>query len=346
MRPGSPRWGARPASSYPGDTGYGRAVKPSFGIAVTPSAEAYPQIVQQVLAAEKAGYELVGIQDHPYQRRFLDTFALMADLLARTTRLRFFPDVANLPLRPPTMLAKAAASLDAMSGGRFELGLGAGSFWDAVVGMGGARRTPGQSLAALEEAMRIIRGALDAGTERRVIRGDGPHYPVPGYPAGPVPAHRVEIWVGAMGRRALDLIGRLADGWVPGGGMSRVAESPELSARIDEAALAAGRDPAAIRRIFNVGAVTTGVSAGDSPLEGPADEWVERLTAWAIQFRVDAFILWPGDTSTRGIERFAAEVAPAVRRLAGAGLTRVRRAGADTRIRTEDLLFTKQLLYR
>ena len=95
---------------------------PSFGISVTPYAESYPQIVEQVLAAERTGFDLVGIQDHPYQRRFLDTFALIADLLARTSRLRFFPDVASLPMRPPTMLAKAAASLDVMSGGRFELG--------------------------------------------------------------------------------------------------------------------------------------------------------------------------------------------------------------------------------
>ena len=58
---------------------------------MTPYAETYPQIVEQVLAAERTGFELVGIQDHPYQRRFLDTFALIADLLARTSRLRFFP---------------------------------------------------------------------------------------------------------------------------------------------------------------------------------------------------------------------------------------------------------------
>ena len=144
---------------------------PSFGISVTPYAEAYPQIVEQVLAAERSGFELVGIQDHPYQRRFLDTFALIADLLARTSRLRFFPDVASLPMRPPTMLAKAAASLDVMSGGRFELGIGAGNFWDAVVGMGGPRRQPGERGAALEEAIDIIRAALDVGTERGVVRG-------------------------------------------------------------------------------------------------------------------------------------------------------------------------------
>src|ERR687892_1861590 len=137
----------------------------SFGISVTPAAAAYREIVAQVQAAERGGLELVGIQDHPYQRRFLDTFALIGDLLARTERLRFFPDVASLPMRGATMLAKAAASLDVMSGGRFELGIGAGAFWDAVAGMGGPRRTAPESFDALEEAIPIIRAALDVGPE-------------------------------------------------------------------------------------------------------------------------------------------------------------------------------------
>jgi alkanesulfonate monooxygenase SsuD/methylene tetrahydromethanopterin reductase-like flavin-dependent oxidoreductase (luciferase family) len=286
---------------------------PSFGISVTPYAEAYPQIVEQVLAAERTEFDLVGIQDHPYQRRFLDTFALIADLLARTSRLRFFPDVASLPMRPPTMLAKAAASLDVMSGGRFELGLGAGNFWDAVAGMGGPRRQSGERGAALEEAIDLIRAALDVDPERRVVRGAGPFYPVPGYPAGPPPAHRVEIWVGAMAPRALELIGRKADGWIPGGGASRIDEFAGLAARIDDAAAAAGREPRAIRRIVNVAGTLTAAARGEGQLDGPADQWVETLTRWAVDLRIDAFIVWPPDTGTAMIERLAAEVIPAVR---------------------------------
>src|SRR6266511_2780155 len=87
--------------------------------------------------ADRSRLDLVGIQDHPYQRRFLDTLALIETLLAETRRVRVFPDVANLPLRPPATLAKEAASLDVLSGGRFELGLGAGAFWDAIEAMGG-----------------------------------------------------------------------------------------------------------------------------------------------------------------------------------------------------------------
>lgn len=284
---------------------------PTFGMSVVPLAAEYPQIVDDILFGEREGLELVGIQDHPYQRRYLDTFALIADLLARTSRLRFFPDVASLPMRGPTMLAKAAASLDVMSGGRFELGLGAGNFWDAVAGMGGPHRTTAEAADALEEAIPVIRGALDVGPERRVVRGDGPHYPVPGYPPGPPPAHRVEIWIGAYKPRGLRLIGRLADGWVPSFGYAGAEGLRTGAARLDEAALAAGRDPMAIKRIVNVGGAVTDGPRGDNPLDGPVDQWVATLTEWSTEIGIDAFVFWHADRSS--LERYATQVAPAVR---------------------------------
>jgi alkanesulfonate monooxygenase SsuD/methylene tetrahydromethanopterin reductase-like flavin-dependent oxidoreductase (luciferase family) len=287
-------------------------MNPSFGISVTPYASAYPEIVAQVLAAERHGFDLVGIQDHPYQRRFLDTFALIGDLLARTSRMHFFPDVASLPMRSPTMLAKAAVSLDVMSDGRFELGLGAGAFWDAIEGMGGPRRTLDERVGALEEAIGLIRAAFDVGPEKRVVRGPGPHYPVPGYPAGPPPSHRVEIWVGATIPRTLDLIGRVADGWITSVGRAQMSEYQSAVVRLDESARAAGRDPSSIRHIFNVSGEITDGRRGDGPLDGPVDQWVETLAGWATDLRVDAFIVWPPDTGTDLIDRFAAEVAPAV----------------------------------
>lgn len=284
--------------------------KPAFGVFLTPSAADYAAVVAQALAAERSGLELIGIQDHPYQRRFLDTFALIADLLARTQRIRVFPDVANLPLRGPVMIAKAAASLDVMSGGRFELGIGAGTFWDAVAGMGGPRRRAGESVDALEEAMPILRAALDG---ERVVRGPGPHYPVPGYPPGPPPSHRVELWVGAYRRRGLNLTGRLADGWVPSLGYLAPRQFAAAAARLDEAAVRAGRNPRSIRRLYNLGGVITDGPIGDGPLVGPVELWVETLTEWTLELGVDAFLYAPPDMTTRGIEQFASEVAPAVR---------------------------------
>ena len=285
----------------------------SFGISVVPLAAEHAQIVEQVQLAEQAGLDLIGIQDHPYQRRFLDTFLLIADLMARTSRLRFFPDVASLPMRGPTMIAKAAATLDVMSGGRFELGLGAGNFWQAVAGMGGPNRSTSEAADALEEAIPIIRAALDVGPERRVVRGPGPHYPVPGYPPGPPPAHRVEIWIGAYRPRALRLIGHVADGWVPSLGYMGPEAFRKASARIDEAAVAAGRDPRSVRRIYNIGGAITDGARGDGPLDGPVNHWIETLGSWAVDLGVDAFIYGPPDTAS--LERYAGNVVPALRPL-------------------------------
>lgn len=100
------------------------------GVSVIPYADSLDGIRELVRVADEAGLDLVGIQDHPYQSRFLDTFTLIATLLAETRRISFFRDVANLPLRPPAVMAKMAATLDIASGGRFELGLGAGANWD------------------------------------------------------------------------------------------------------------------------------------------------------------------------------------------------------------------------
>jgi len=122
-----------------------------------------------------------------------------------------------------------------------------------------------------------------------------------------------------MGPRMLALIGRLADGWIPGSGIARIDEFTTLSARIDEAAVAAGRDPLAIRRIVNVGGVITDGVRGDGPLDGPVEQWIETLATWTVEHRLDAFIFWPPDTGTQQIERFAAEVAPAVREAVGEG---------------------------
>jgi alkanesulfonate monooxygenase SsuD/methylene tetrahydromethanopterin reductase-like flavin-dependent oxidoreductase (luciferase family) len=130
---------------------YGHTLE--FGAFITPAAgdPQVPVMLSQV--AEAAGLDLVTFQDHPYQPAFLDTWTLMSYVAARTTRIRVTANVLNLPLRPPAVLARAAASLDLLSGGRFELGIGAGGFPDAIASMGGPRLTPGQSIDALAEAI-------------------------------------------------------------------------------------------------------------------------------------------------------------------------------------------------
>ena len=281
---------------------YGRDV--TFGYFLIPNAA--DPLLEVARKIEERGLDWIGIQDHPYQRRFVDTWTLLGGVAAVTTRVGFFPDVANLPLRPPAMMAKAAASLDVLSGGRFELGLGAGNFWDAIAAYGGPRRQPRDALAALEEAISVIRLVWSG---ERNLRFSGTHYRLAGAHSGPVPVHPIGIWLGVYGPRALQLAGRLADGWLPSlrGDLTVLAEG---SARLDEAASAAGRNPWDIRRVLNVnGQITDGPKLG--LIRGPVDQWVDELTDLAVGYGFDTFIFWgEGDDQ---LSRFAEEVVPAVR---------------------------------
>jgi alkanesulfonate monooxygenase SsuD/methylene tetrahydromethanopterin reductase-like flavin-dependent oxidoreductase (luciferase family) len=270
---------------------YGRAIE--FGYSIIPLASEYPSLAGTARVADELGFDLLGIQDHPYQWRFLDTWTLISVLAAQTSRIRLFPDVANLPLRPPAVLAKAVASLDVISGGRTELGLGAGGFWQAIGAMGGPIRDPGDSISALEEAIQVTRLIWSG---NRGLRFNGNFYSLNGVNSGPRPAHKVEIWLGVYKPRGLALTGGLADGWLPSN-----LPPPVLAdghARIDEAAAKAGRQPSEIRRLYNIGGQIT---------EG-------ALTELALEHGMDTFILWfEGDVESQ-LRRFAAEVAPAVRR--------------------------------
>jgi alkanesulfonate monooxygenase SsuD/methylene tetrahydromethanopterin reductase-like flavin-dependent oxidoreductase (luciferase family) len=271
---------------------YGREVK--FGCFLIPDATRPSRTLELATQAEELGFDLIGVQDHPYQRRFYDTWTLLTAIAMRTKQITVFTDVANLPLRPPAMLAKAAASLDLLSRGRVELGLGAGAFWDAIKAMGGPVRTPGESVKALEEAIRVIRLMWSG---ERGLQFDGEFYQLAGAQSGPVPAHPIGIWLGAYKPRMLELVGRLADGWVPSLGNLKSPEIAAANARIDSAAAASGREPPAIRRILNVG----GVSA-------------DLLATLALEHGFDTFILGEEE-----MERFASDVAPQVRDRIAAG---------------------------
>lgn len=229
-----------------------------LGIFLVPDATSPETTMEAILAADRSGLDFVAIQDHPYQWRFFDTWTLLAYAAGRTASVRLLPDVVNLPLRLPSVLAKSAASLDVLSGGRVELGIGAGAFWDGVAAMGGPRRTPKESVDALEEAVGILRGFWSG---ERSVTVTGEHYRVEGARPGPRPAHRIGIWLGAYGPRMLRLTGRLGDGWLPslGGNYLAPEDVPAKQAAIDEAAQGAGREPTEIERAVNVMAPNAGV---------------------------------------------------------------------------------------
>lgn len=287
-----------------------------FGISLAPNIAGMSQLRELARLADTLGLDLLGIQDHPYVSRFFDTMSLIAVLLAETRRLRIFPNVASLPLRPPAMLAKSAASLDILSGGRFELGIGAGASWEGIAAMGEHRRTPGEAIQALEEGIAIMRAVWNG---QGGLRYDGKYYSLRGLQPGPRPTHTIGIWVGAVGEKMLRLTGHLAEGWAA----PIVSYLPYerwgwAQETIDSGAREVGRDPSSILRVANlVGSITnrpgSGQPRGNVPIEGNSAYWNELLTSLALATHFDVFIFWPEVPSSEQIERFAREVAPGVR---------------------------------
>ncbi len=306
-----------------------------FGVFLTPSAGDPERVVELAIRAEALGYDLVTVQDHPYQPAHLDAWTLMSWLAGRTTRIGIAANVLNLPLRDPTVLARAAASLDLLSGGRVTLGLGAGHFWDAIAANGGPRHSPGDAVAALDDAITVLRGLLDT-SETSPLNFDGEFYRVDGAERGPVAAHDIPIWIGASKPRMLRLVGRRGDGWLP---TVRSEDVSNLGARnqiIDSAAIETGRDPREIRRIANISGRFATETGGF--LAGPPEAWVRELAPLVAEHGFGTFILMSDDAAV--IETFANDVIPALRaetasEIVAAGARQMRRASVRQKRRDQ-----------
>lgn len=290
-------------------TDYGHNLR--FGTFISPRSRQPQRVVELAQETESAGLDLVTFMDHPYQPELLDTWTLLSYVAARTERVHLSGYVLNLPSRPPAVLARSAAGLDLLSGGRVELAIGPGDTFaaSAVAANGGARRSAPEAVQALGEAIDILRAIWNTSSGEPVtVTGD--FYQVAGVAPGPRPAHDIGIWVPAAGPRMRRLVGEKADGWIAGGAwMSDVTAEVSLGNRaVDDAALAAGRDPGEIRRIWDFqgsfGRRGEGVS-------GDAATWAEQLLPLALEHGMSTFILISDDPDT--IRRFGGEVAPSMR---------------------------------
>ena len=292
-------------------TRYGHELQ--FGIFATPVAEPAGHGVELAIAAEEAGLDLATFQDHPYNPQFLDTWTLIANAASKTSRLHLAGNVLNLPLRDPVHLARAVASLDRLSGGRIELGLGAGAFWDGIGSMGVRKQRAGQSIESLAEGIEIIR-ALWQTSEPTSFSFEGTHHRVEAVERGPAPMHEVGIWVGAYKPRILRLTGRLADGWLPSLGYLR--DGPPamagMNAEIDQAALAAGRQPSDIRRMLNINGQFQQRERG--LFQGPPESWARQIVELERDYGISTFLLTADDPVTTML--FGTVVAPLAREMA------------------------------
>ncbi|HKC29148.1 MAG TPA: LLM class flavin-dependent oxidoreductase, partial [Jatrophihabitans sp.] len=271
-------------------TDYGHDLQ--FGTFITPQSQRPEYAVALAQLTERTGLDLVTFQDHPYQPAFVDAWTLLSWVAAQTEKVHVAGNVLSLPLRPPAVLARAAASLDLLSGGRFELGLGAGAFWDPIAAMGGPRRSPAEAVDALSEAIDVMRAVWDV-SQRGGVRVAGTHYHVVGAKRGPEPAHDISIWLGALKPRMLRLIGAKADGWLPSLAYLNDGDLERGNRIIDESAAAAGRDPREVRRLLNVSGAFAPEDAG--LLQGPPEQWVQQLLPLVLEQGISTFILASDD---------------------------------------------------
>ncbi|HEY4279786.1 MAG TPA: LLM class flavin-dependent oxidoreductase [Conexibacter sp.] len=290
--------------------------QPLLGVSLVPTVNALVETVSLARIADETGLELLGLQDHPYNPAFVDTMTLAGAVLDRTRAIRVFPDVASLPLRPAAMLAKAAATLDLLSAGRFELGIGSGAVWPAITAYGGPALSAGEAVDALEEGVAVIRAIW---SEQRGIRLAGEHHALRGAHGGPAPAHEIGLWIGSVSPRMLTLTGRLGDGWAaPIPSYMPFEDHPAAQDRIDAGAQAAGRAPSAIRRIAQLPGLITdarddGPPRASEPIVGPVDRWIDSLIGLRERARYDDFVFWPVQSDEGQVRAFAEQVAPAVR---------------------------------
>lgn len=296
-----------------------------FGLNVHPGVADLDVALKLAQLAETHEIDLLTIQDHPYIADFFDTWALLAFLAARTTRVRLGTNVSPVPLRPPAMLAKLAASLDLMSGGRIELGIGAGAFLQGILAMGGwTPEEPAERVRMFEEAITLIRALWES---ERPVTWAGRYVQVRGLRFGPRPARRPRIWVGATRPRMLRLVGRLADGLLVSNTYVPEHQLEQIHAAVDAGAAEAGRPPGAIRRGYNLMGVLK--LAGPDPVTAEirpgapvlsAEQWTAELVRLYRERRIDTMIFWPlGRRPLDQAAVFAAEVVPAARAALASG---------------------------
>ena len=271
-----------------------------FGLNIDPAQKNLQMAYSLANIADSAQLDFIGIQDHPYNAQFFDTWTLLTFLAARTRHVRFLPNVINLPLRPPAVLAKAAATLDILTEGRFELGLGAGGFWEGIASYGGGKRTPGEAFGALAEAIAIIRTLWQPTTaEQQVVVFSGQHYQLVNAQPGPPPAHPIGIWLGANRPRMLRLTGQQADGLIISSSYNPPEQVPSVQKLVDEGAQEAGRDPLAIRRAYNLMGIISQPEHQNirarrpGMIVGPVKQWIDEIVRYYYELKMDTFFFWP-----------------------------------------------------
>lgn len=266
-----------------------------FGVNLSTSAARDHDPVAEALLAEELGFDFVSSSDHPCgEHPANETWTLLSWVAASTRRIAVMTRVLGAPFRPPVLVAKMSETLHRLSDGRLILGLGAGAQDHEMAALAGRVLPPGARVAALEEAATVIRGVWGSPH----FTYDGQYYELDDVTIAPRPRARPPIWIGAFGPRALEVTGRVADGWIPTLGYAPAADLPRMRDRVLSAAEEAGRSPEALTCALNLETHVGSTGAtSDEAVAGRAIEVVSRLRAFATAgFDAFNFIVREPDT--------------------------------------------------
>lgn len=294
--------------------------RPRFGI-LTFGVAPYVDLEREWRWAEELGLDAAWITDTFALPQLSDyeAWTLLAALARATSRLRIGTLVTTIVARHPSLLASAALTVDHVSGGRLELGIGAGDEAADNDVFGLPRWTPAERLLRLDEYL----GSLDRLLRGESVEGAGDRYPVTrAMLVRPVQHPRPPIVVAAEGPRAIQLAAQRADGWCTLGGRpttrgASVSDQEAASATrarvqdLERGCRDAGRDPAAIRRIV------LAFRAPVDPLSSLAafDEFVGRYADVGIN---EFVFYWPPPAVLRHGGQPSAEQRRDVERIASA----------------------------
>jgi alkanesulfonate monooxygenase SsuD/methylene tetrahydromethanopterin reductase-like flavin-dependent oxidoreductase (luciferase family) len=285
-----------------------------FGIMLYPDVP-FPTLIEQARWVESLGFDQIYLPDHSANLQDLDGpwfdgLTALAVVAAHTESIRVGTLVSNPILRSPAMLARQALSIDHLSGGRLELGIGAGVFdWDHRA-VGSEPWSAKERAGRFAEYVEIVDGILRGAGEPYSFEGSWLWAPDVRTAPTSVQRPRPPIIVGGQSPTVLRTAARFADVWNTIGPMGADAETVlEVTARqtrqIDELAAEAGRDPATIERSF--------------ALYGPWDPWEAPVTLEEVVERFDAIGITgfvtniPDETRLDEFERMARETVPALR---------------------------------
>ena len=270
----------------------------------------WQSVVDWAVRAEKLGFSSVWLSDHLFydltryggpsgEQRGVECFTGLSAVAAATSRVRMGSLVACNDFRNPALLAKVAATLDVLSGGRLDLGMGAGWFEAEYRAAGIPFETAAVRVGRLGEAIQIVRGLLDTGQ----MNFSGDYYRIDGAYCLPRPVQeRVPVFIGGAGDRIARTAGRYADwfnsawAWEPEDFAGRIRA-------VDRAAERAGRDPADISK-------TVGLYALPGATRGAVERRWQHYVSCSPPGRPEhiSYALWAEDKLAGTYEQIAGRI--------------------------------------